>query len=145
MENETVVPGGHYAETVKDMLEAWDKGETIYGIEMGGLGPGYEQAIQLGIVELCRAMLDETDLVEKVYDDYHKKVVEKYLPIWDEKLQDINNKFQLGLSGAQAGAIKSIAYRYITKSPREVLLDMDTYESDRVIMVSNDWPGRTIN
>ena len=44
-----------YHQTVKELIEAWDKGETIWTIEMGGLGPGYEQAIQIAAVEMARA------------------------------------------------------------------------------------------
>ena len=40
--------------TVKDLLDTWDSGSTIWSVEMGGIGPGYEQAIQVLMVELCR-------------------------------------------------------------------------------------------
>src|SRR5687768_3007466 len=33
-------------ETVEDALRQWDAGETVFTVEMGGLGPGYEMAIQ---------------------------------------------------------------------------------------------------
>ncbi len=34
-------------ETAKDALAAWDRGEIVHSVEMGGIGPGYEQAIQI--------------------------------------------------------------------------------------------------
>ncbi len=33
-----------YPENAKEAVEIWDKGGTLWSIEMGGLGPGYEQA-----------------------------------------------------------------------------------------------------
>jgi hypothetical protein len=42
----------------EELIEAWDKDEIITSIEMGGLGPGYEQAIQTVAVEFARATKD---------------------------------------------------------------------------------------
>lgn len=46
-------------ETARELVSQWDSGETIWSIEMGGLGPGYEQAIQILAVEITRDNLDK--------------------------------------------------------------------------------------
>jgi len=40
--------------TAQEALAKWDAGETLTSIEMGGIGPGYEQAIQIAIFEYIR-------------------------------------------------------------------------------------------
>lgn len=37
-----------------DLIENWDAGQPCWTVEMGGLGPGYEQVIQIAMVELVR-------------------------------------------------------------------------------------------
>ena len=138
------VPGWLYPATVTEMLNKWDNGETVWSIEMGGLGPGYEQAIQVGIVELCRAAQDgELVVIEppKVEGD---EPVERYSPVFEKKLQAVNKKFNLGLSGAQASAIQQVAYHYLTEGPRATLLDFVDQmpgDKDRLIQIDNSWPG----
>jgi hypothetical protein len=38
-----------------EVVAAWDAGRVIWTVEMGGLGPGYEQTIQTLVVELLRS------------------------------------------------------------------------------------------
>lgn len=42
--------------TNADALAAWDKNEPIWSCDMAGMGPSYEQAIQLMAFEMLRAM-----------------------------------------------------------------------------------------
>jgi hypothetical protein len=51
-----------YGADVTDWLRRWDEGKTCWSIEMGGLGPGYEQCIHITMAEILRFML------EKKYD-----------------------------------------------------------------------------
>lgn len=39
---------------VADVLAKWDAGEAIWSVQLGGIGPGYEQTIQVLIMELLR-------------------------------------------------------------------------------------------
>lgn len=41
-------------ETCEEALARWDAGETVFTAEMGGLGPGYEQAIQETVCPKCQ-------------------------------------------------------------------------------------------
>lgn len=43
-----------YGKTVEDVLRRWDEGSSVWSVEMGGLGPGYEQCIQVLAMELIR-------------------------------------------------------------------------------------------
>jgi len=124
------------------MLAIWDAGKTIWAPEMGGLGPGYEQAIQVGIVELCRKMGDKPVTVLE-FNDEKQEPVDKYSPEFNAALHAVSKEFELGLSGAQAGAIKQVAHRYLTDGPRKALLSIKEQCGDnRLIQVSNSWPGK---
>lgn len=113
----------------KDALKNWDAGEIITTIEMGGLGPGYEQCIHVGIMEMLRELIGK-DIPEN--DDERRRM-------FDDELYRINDEFDLELSGAQAGAIKSLVYQYLTKDWPTVLAMVSP---DRHIQVSNHWPGK---
>jgi hypothetical protein len=141
--NET--PGWLYAETVAEMLKRWDNGETIWSVEMGGLGPGYEQAIQVGIVEMCREM-QEGVLCVMEPDPDGGEPIEKYSPEFTEASHKVNRAFNLGWSGSQASAAMSVAYKFLTVGPRQALLNFkeEGGESDRMIQVDNSWPGRPV-
>ena len=43
-----------YPATLDEAIERWDSGRLLFSIELGGLGPGYEQAIQITGMELIR-------------------------------------------------------------------------------------------
>jgi hypothetical protein len=42
-----------------EWLRRWDEGRSVWSIEMGGLGPGYEQCIHVTAAEILRYMLHE--------------------------------------------------------------------------------------
>ena len=46
-----------YGEDATEWLRRWDEGEIVWSVEMGGLGPGYEQAIQNMNAEFVRYAL----------------------------------------------------------------------------------------
>ena len=43
-----------YPKTNKEALERWDKGDSLFTISMGGMGPGYEQCIHIVAMETIR-------------------------------------------------------------------------------------------
>lgn len=131
MKSDKAIDDGLYPADAKDALERWDKGDTVWSIEMGGLGPGYEQAIQVGIFETIRRTFDvplpndDKELLNKIFDDALREAMGQP----DLKILD-------GLSGAQAGAIKNIAHQFVTKGWSV----MDEVDDDRHIQVSKTIP-----
>lgn len=126
MEYELVAPDA------REQLRRWDAGESIWSIEMGGLGPGYEQAIQVLAVEILRDWIDKP-LPEKMPSDWADDTVKRI----DYRLPD--GKFACGgFSGAQVGAAKLLAHNWLLYGPKFVHERIDL--KDRRIQVSNTWP-----
>jgi len=125
-----------------DWLKRWDEGRTVWSIEMGGLGPGYEQAIQVTIAELLRVMLD------KGYDIAGWKDPDSDAYTWKQDREEIDKTAMatpvlsnLGLSGAQFGAAMNVATMLYMHGPRHIM--NDDRVKDRHIQVSKDWPSAT--
>lgn len=117
--------------TVADALAAWDRGDTIWSVEMGGLGPGYEQCIQLLIVELLRAQGDTP-----LPDDGDKEA----WGTWGDVVSHRVSEECGGMTGAQVGAAQSCAARMLRVGYGAALLEMKGLDADRLIQVSRDWP-----
>lgn len=116
-----------YAEDAREQLRRWDAGEPIWTIELGGLGPGYEQVIQTLAIELVRDNLDKP-LPEGN---------EQFQDWGDDTIQRIDGNLG-GCSGAQAGAAKGLAYRWLKVGPAAVMASVP--EKDRHIQASKFWP-----
>jgi len=117
---------GLYPKDIRDAVERWDRGDSVWTVEMGGLGPGYEQAIAVGMIELMRSILD-VDL---------PKEGENWNEFLNDRLLKISKEFNLQLSGAQAGAIINLTAKFATRgwlATEEV--------QDRMIQISKHWPG----
>lgn len=97
-----------YPETALDALQRWDLGDSVFTIEMGGLGPGYEQAIQLLVFEIVRDHHED-----KLPDTENKETLDAYRRTFGEKAITRTDKLAGGYSGAQVGAAKRIAFRAI--------------------------------
>lgn len=128
--------GEMYGKTPRDLIERWDRGETIWSVEMGGLGPGYEQALQMAMVEFLRHM---------VYEGRYDPVPWTKKERWTEDLKSIeaagfkNERItRLRLSGAQWGSAISLAARFFRDFPVKV---MQSAPQDRKIQVCRDFPG----
>lgn len=122
-------------ETVDQMLEAWDKGETIWSLEMGGIGPGYEQALQIAAVEFSRAGKDYSPVGD------NEKDAEAWRTLCGEVLSRINESL-LGLSGAQYDAASWLAWQWCHKGGPRALMDRTKKkgDSERLIQVSSKFP-----
>jgi len=103
-------------DSVDEALAAWDAGHEVETIEMGGMGDGYEMAIQRVAFELMRALRDDPVLSAinaKVGD--HEAFPPEFSRMLDERImaldakQDDGSYTIGGLSGAQAGAAKNMA------------------------------------
>ena len=126
---------GHH-KTVQEMLAAWDNGDTIWTVECGGLGPGYEQALQIAAVEFARACKDLTGL-----KNHHKPSSDKFTKCCEERLREIDNGL-LGLSGAQFGAARWLAWEWCVNGGPAKLQERckQQGEEDRQIQVSKSFP-----
>jgi hypothetical protein len=124
-----------YGSDAVDWLKRWDEGRTVWSIEMGGLGPGYEQCIHITCAEILRVML------EGKFD--HSKWSDK--DQWKRDRDAISDLVMavpavkaLGLSGAQWGGALNVASNLYMHGPRKLLTDERV--KDRHIQVSNNFP-----
>ena len=112
-------------DTLREAVEDWKTGETVWTAELGGLGPGYEQAIQILLWELCADHLDEPLPPNDMYGDWGKETISRL----DEAC--------LGFSGAQVGAAKSTAWKFLKYGYKEM---MDKLDKERHIQASKGFP-----
>lgn len=119
------------AKSAHEQLEKWDAGETIWSIEMGGLGPGYEQAIQILAIEIVRDEITKP-LPDEFPSDWGDATVSRI-----DRLE--NGEYSCGgFSGAQVGAAKSLAAAWLARGPAQVLDEVK--DTKRHIQVSRFWP-----
>ncbi len=121
--------------TAKEWLERWDADETVFTVEMGGLSPGYEQAIQTTVAEMLRWFIDNKCDSSTWTNEKAWKVVSK-------RLEDVilRNKVvsELGLSGSQYGAAVSLASAFYMRGPRKAMEEKEA--RDRLIQVKKTFP-----
>lgn len=125
-----------YGADAVDWLKRWDSGKTCWSIEMGGLGPGYEQCIHITLAEILRHLLD------RKYDHTLWTDAEA----WKRDREEIetasfaNKRIDaLGLSGSQYGAAMNLAVQFYSRGPRAVMTDERV--KDRHIQVSSKFPS----
>ena len=115
-------------ETVAEALALWDSGESVFSVEMGGLGPGYEMAIQGLAFEIMRALHGfdwlDTETLSARFD-----------AVVDPIVHELNSKPWGGFSGAQVGAASSLAAMVCKRGYRAALRD-PALDDDRRIQVS---------
>lgn len=125
-----------YGADAADWLRRWDAGKSVFSISMGGLGPGYEQCIQITAAEILRHLL-EAKYEPSLWQDHEvwkrdRKAIEKV--VFANKTIDA-----LGLSGAQWGAALNLAINLYRDGPRGVMSHPEV--RDRHIQVSRTFPG----
>lgn len=120
-----------YGADAKEWLARWDSGQPVHSIEMSGLGPSYEQVIQIFAAEILRM------LINSKYDNEILPV--KQRGIFESKLLKNKNLNKLGASGAQVGAAFSLAFNIYTMGPIKIMDDPKV--KDRHIMVSKNFPS----
>ena len=128
-----------YGADPADWLKRWDAGDSVWTIEMGGLGPGYEQAIHIIVAEILRLML-EKKYNSAVWGDGDNET-------WQRDREEIEamghsnaTMKHLGPSGAQWGAAMNIAVMLYHHGPRTIMADSRV--KDRHIQVSKTFPSR---
>lgn len=125
-----------YGADAADWLKRWDAGRSVWSISMGGLGPGYEQCIQIVAAEGLRWLLERKPDVS-LWDD--TEVWKAFCDEFDKALFTADKKLEpLGLSGAQASAGQNLAIQLYRNGPRKIM--NDDRVKDRKIQVSRDFP-----
>jgi hypothetical protein len=104
---------------------------------MGGLGPGYEQAIQILAFELIRALLAASWVTPNPYPtDQAGK--EKVRAAWDAICNPVIEKLDgEGFTGAQVGAAYNLAACVLNQGWRAAINKLPL---ERRIMVSRTFP-----
>lgn len=114
-------------ETVEEALKIWDSGESLFSVEMGGLGPGYEMAIQGLAFEMMRELKD----FKSWEDKKARKKVQKNL---DDVAHKLHAEPWGRFSGAQVGAAQGLAAMVCRQGYRVALRKPEV--KDRLIQVS---------
>lgn len=125
-----------YGADAAEWLKRWDGGGTVWSIEMGGLGPGYEQAIQVTVAEILRWFLEHKPDLSLWEDETVYRAQREEMDKWSFANPTIK---ALGLSGAQFGAAVSLASKLYRDGPRHVMQVKSI--KDRHIQVSRNFPG----
>lgn len=120
-------------ETVDDALALWDSGAAVFSVEMGGIGPGYEQCIQVLAFELMRLWKSE-DWTGEPNQEFSDRMRAAAEPITARVSKELG-----GMSGAQVGAAESLASCVLRRGYRNALRDPAV--NDRQIQVSNRFPA----
>lgn len=124
-----------YGADAADWLRRWDEGRSVWSIEMGGLGPGYEQCIHITAAEILRHLL-ASDYKPETWTDTEAWTRDRDLI---EKAGFANERIAaLGLSGAQWGAAMNLALMFHRQGPRAVMADERV--KDRHIQVQRNFP-----
>jgi hypothetical protein len=110
-------------ETCEQALAQWDAGQSVFTVEMGGIGPGYEQCIQVLVFELLRDAINGAIPMVKAGDR---------LVTWGDSTVDRLND-RLGFSGAQVGAAKNLASGMLVHGYRKAV---NSVEKGRHIQAS---------
>lgn len=126
-----------YGKDIHEWIERWDANQSVWSIAMGGIGPGYEQAIQVLAVECVRHFInskanwwDSSGVTNAASWAVVRKSCDPIVTRVD--------KF-MGFSGAQVGAAIELAAHLYRKGPRACLEDESV--KDRHILVSKAFPA----
>jgi hypothetical protein len=125
--------------TCKEALELWDAGRPIWSVEMGGIGPGYEQCIHIMAMEMLRKILDQCgEEITKLQEQGTEEQWDDFFSA-HEKLFDYDDSSQgyLGASGAQYGAARNICSVMIRHGWEKGL---EMADKERHILISKDFP-----
>lgn len=130
-------------QTTEEMLDAWNAGKPVDLVEMGGMGAGYEMAIQCAAFAVIEQLLSTPWAIVEVSsakkgDTYTPRLldlIDKAITDADAK-QDDGSFLLGGLSGAQAGAAKNIAIILCERGPRA----LDEVSPERIITLTKACP-----
>jgi hypothetical protein len=118
-----------YAKDAREQVARWDAGRLIWTIEMGGFGPGYEQAIQMLAIEITRDYLDAGVPPNLSSTPVWRGFGEAAIARTDESSG--------GYSGMQVGVAKLLALSWLQRGPEATLKLVGQH---RQIQASAHWP-----
>jgi len=95
----------------REMVEAWDRDESIPSVSMGGLGEDYEVEIQNCAIEFVRAILQIPDLKLNAEGNMSKEDKDRILKARDEAFEKASktDKTISQISGAMFGTATNLA------------------------------------
>jgi hypothetical protein len=135
IEDKTQFDAELYGRDAKEWLERWDAGRSVFSVEMGGLGPGYEQAIQVTVAEIVRHML-AIGYDARRWGDPTCFANPK---IQIDKAASLNPVIaKLGISYAQYGAALSLAMKLYRDGP--AALFAQSWAKQRLIQACKKFP-----
>lgn len=129
-----------YPQTIDEVLSKWDDGKSVVSIEMGGIGPSYEQAIQIIAMELIRCIISRPEIRklmerQEVLTDDHRDVLNRFM---EEETHRIDREKELeGITGAMTAAGQNIAFMFTHRGPAVAILEAPP---ERRIQISKMWP-----
>lgn len=94
--------------TNEELLKAWDAGQPIKTVEMGGLGEDYEMAIQLAGMEWLRLLLEQKPNFGSMSPEEKKLEGDRLAPIITYRIKPLGLHHAYGMSGAQWGAASNL-------------------------------------
>lgn len=120
--------------TWQEVARDWRDGQVVWTAELGGMGPGYEQAIQVLLFEIMARWGDRP-----VPQPINNKYPEEFIKHVDDVTKNLDKEW--GFSGAQVGVAQSTAYSFMHNGYAEM---MEKLPEDRKIMVSNHMTMRPV-
>lgn len=114
-----------FTETWQQVANKWKNGDIVWSAELGGIGPGYEQAIQIALFEILVMFLNKD--LPSTYDDYVRLTVPLIYKL------DKTCRF----SGAQILEAQQVAWQFMKFGYAEMMNKLD---DDRKIMVDKSFP-----
>jgi hypothetical protein len=119
-------------DTLPEAIKNWKTGIPIWSADLGGLGPGYEQCIQILLWEI----------VSRWTGGPFTNVPEKgpYPKPYTDHVDSITNELdpKLGFSGAQVGVAKQTAFQFLVYGYEYMMAKLP---DDRWIQVVRDFPS----
>lgn len=125
-----------YGADAAEWLRRWDEGRSVWSISMGGLGPSYEQAIQVAAAEFLRRMVSRKWKTKTWTTDKGWKRYSKLLDNFGFANPCIK---ELQLSGGQWGAAKNLASNIYMWGPVSMMTHKEV--KDRHIQVRKVFPA----
>lgn len=115
-----------FPESAADALAAWDRGEVLWSVEMGGLGPAYEQCIQILVFEMIRGALKRG----------RPASITDFGLVAASVASNLDSVYHF--SGAQVAVARSLAWNFCNRGYRASMADPAVL--DRMIQVTRKMP-----
>lgn len=115
-----------FTETNAEVIAKWKNFEPVWTAELGGIGPGYEQAIQ----DILWSIFATWDGPNYAGEEL-KNFPEAYEKFVDEVVTNLDKEY--GFSGSQVGAARHTAFQFIRYGYAEMMNKLD---DDRKIMIT---------